>query len=58
MRVFKNFHLYCGILDIKSINLYNERDAHILTSAHACALPAYNGKVEFAIDSQILNLNF
>ena len=46
----ENFDKYCGEETKNSINLYCERDVHVLTSAQACVLPIDNGKVEFAVD--------
>jgi hypothetical protein len=46
----EHLHLYSGIPHADPINLYSERDSHILTSAQACVLPTDNGRVEFAVD--------
>lgn len=46
----QNFHRYCGMPSTDSLNLYHERDDHVLTSAQACVLPVVNGKVEFSVD--------
>jgi len=46
----ENFHLYCGDPDTNKINLYHERDSHVLTSVQACILPVHRRSVEFAVD--------
>lgn len=46
----KNFSKYCGESSSGPVNLYCDRDSHVLTSAQACVLPVDNGKVEFAVD--------
>ncbi len=46
----QNFEKYCGVPSCEPMDLYCERDAHVLTSAQACVLPTDNGKVEFAVD--------
>jgi len=45
----ENLHCYCGD-KVNNINLYDDRDQHILTSAQACILPVDNNKIEFAVD--------
>lgn len=46
----RNFNKYCGTCVTNDLNMYHERDLHVLTSAQACVLPTVNGRVEFAID--------
>lgn len=46
----EHFEKYCGCRTMESMNLFHERDTHVLTSAQACVLPIESNKAEFDVN--------